>query len=65
MAFVSTTCGFAYFLCQVIIVDETGFPEKGTASAGVPRQYAGTAGRIENTRVGVFLAYASRKAGVD
>lgn len=43
----------------VLIVDETGFLKKGTASAGVQRQYTGTAGRIENTQVGVFLAYAS------
>ncbi|MEW1671624.1 IS701 family transposase [Streptomyces noursei] len=43
----------------VLIVDETGFLKKGTASASVQRQYTGTAGRIENTQVGVFLAYAS------
>jgi SRSO17 transposase len=36
-----------------------GSPEKGTRSAGVARQYTGTAGRIENAQVGVFLAYAS------
>ncbi|GHE27302.1 hypothetical protein GCM10018781_79870 [Kitasatospora indigofera] len=45
----------------VLIVDETGFLKKGIASAGVQRQYTGTAGRIENTQVGVFLAYASRR----
>lgn len=45
----------------VLIVDETGFLRKGTASTGVQRQYTGTAGRIENTQVGVFLAYASSK----
>jgi SRSO17 transposase len=45
----------------VLIVDETGFLKKGTASAGVQRQYTGTAGRIENSQVGVFLAYASSK----
>ncbi|AUY54777.1 IS701 family transposase [Streptomyces sp. CB01881] len=45
----------------VLIVDETGFLKKGTASAGVQRQYTGTAGRIENTQVGVFLAYASSR----
>lgn len=43
----------------VLIVDETGFLKKGRASAGVQRQYTGTAGRIENSQVGVFLAYAS------
>jgi SRSO17 transposase len=43
----------------VLIADETGFVKKGTKSAGVARQYSGTAGRIENSQVGVFLAYAS------
>lgn len=42
-----------------LIVDETGFLKKGTRSAGVARQYSGTAGRIENSQIGVFLAYAS------
>jgi SRSO17 transposase len=42
----------------VLIVDETGFLKKGTRSAGVARQYSGTAGRIENSQIGVFLAYA-------
>lgn len=44
----------------VLVVDETGFLKKGTQSVGVARQYCGTAGRIENCQVGVFLAYASR-----
>lgn len=44
----------------VLVVDETGFVKKGTHSVGVARQYSGTAGRIENSQVGVFLAYASR-----
>jgi SRSO17 transposase len=44
----------------VLILDETGFLKKGTHSAGVARQYTGTAGRIENAQVGVFLAYSSR-----
>ena len=44
----------------VLVIDETGFLKKGTKSAGVQRQYSGTAGRIENCQVGVFLAYASR-----
>jgi SRSO17 transposase len=42
------------------VIDETGFLKKGTHSAGVARQYSGTAGRIENSQIGVFLAYASR-----
>src|SRR5215510_11976060 len=44
----------------ILIVDETGFLKKGTKSAGVARQYTGTAGRTENCQVGVFLAYAGR-----
>jgi SRSO17 transposase len=45
----------------VLVLDETGFLKKGTRSAGVHRQYSGTAGRIENCQIGVFLAYASRR----
>jgi SRSO17 transposase len=45
----------------VLVVDETGFLKKGTKSVGVQRQYSGTAGRIENCQIGVFLAYASAK----
>jgi SRSO17 transposase len=45
----------------VLVLDETGFLKKGTKSAGVHRQYSGTAGRIENCQIGVFLAYASRQ----
>ncbi len=43
----------------VLVIDETGFLKKGTKSVGVKRQYSGTAGRIENCQVGVFLAYAT------
>ena len=39
----------------VLVVDETGFLKKGDKSVGVQRQYSGTAGRIENSQVGVFL----------
>ena len=42
----------------VLVLDETGFLKKGTKSVGVKRQYSGTAGRIENCQIGVFLAYA-------
>jgi len=45
----------------VLIVDETGFVKKGEQSVGVQRQYSGTAGRIENCQIGVFLAYATPK----
>jgi SRSO17 transposase len=44
----------------VLVVDETGFLKKGVHSVGVARQYSGTAGRIENSQVGVFASYASR-----
>jgi SRSO17 transposase len=44
----------------VLVLDETGFLKKGVKSAGVQRQYSGTAGRIENCQIGVFLGYASR-----
>jgi SRSO17 transposase len=45
----------------VLVCDETGFLKKGTGSVGVQRQYSGTAGRIENSQVGVFLSYASAR----
>lgn len=45
----------------VLVIDETGFLKKGDKSVGVQRQYSGTAGRIENCQVGVFLAYASAR----
>lgn len=45
----------------VLVLDETGFLKKGTKSAGVARMYSGTAGRIENCQIGVFLAYATSK----
>jgi SRSO17 transposase len=43
----------------VLVVDESGFLKKGTQSAGVQRQYSGTAGRTENCQIGVFLVYAT------
>jgi SRSO17 transposase len=45
--------------CGVVVADETGFLKKGIKSAGVQRQYSGTAGRIENCQLGVFLTYVS------
>jgi SRSO17 transposase len=45
----------------VLVVDETGFLKKGTTSVGVQRQYSGTAGKVDNCQVGVFLAYVSAK----
>jgi SRSO17 transposase len=43
----------------ILVIDETGFLKKGTKSAGVQRQYCGTAGKLDNCQVGVFLAYSS------
>jgi SRSO17 transposase len=48
----------------VLVADETGFEKSGTMSAGVQRQYTGTAGKITNCQVGVFLAYAVPVRGV-
>jgi SRSO17 transposase len=48
----------------VLVVDETGFLKKGTKSAGVQRQYSGTAGRIENCQLGVLLAFAGQRGRV-
>ena len=44
----------------VLVIDDTPLMKKGEHSVGVARQYSGTAGRIENCQIGVFLAYASR-----
>src|SRR5262244_1163094 len=43
----------------VLVIDETGFLKKGRHSAGVARQYSGTAGKVENCQIGVLLGYAS------
>jgi SRSO17 transposase len=43
----------------VLVLDETGFLKKGRHSAGVARQYSGTAGKVDNGQIGVFLGYAS------
>lgn len=42
----------------VLVVDETGFLKQGKMSAGVQRQYSGTAGRTENCQTGVFMNYS-------
>jgi SRSO17 transposase len=44
-----------------LIIDETGFPKKGTQSVGVARQYAGILGRTDNCQIGVFLSYCSSR----
>lgn len=45
----------------VLMIDETSFLKKGAKSAGVQWQYSGTAGRVENCQIGVFLAYVGRE----
>jgi len=51
----------------VLVVDETGFLKKGAKSVGVKRQYSGTAGKLDNCQIGVFLGYAGAtgRAGID
>jgi SRSO17 transposase len=44
-----------------MVIDETGFLKKGHHSVGVARQYSGTAGRVENCQIGVFLTYVSER----
>ena len=44
----------------VLVVDETGDVKKGNCTVGTQRQYTGTAGRIENAQVAVYLAYAGQ-----
>jgi SRSO17 transposase len=43
----------------VLVIDESGFIKKGDKSVGVKRQYSGTAGKVENCQIGVFVGYAS------
>ncbi len=43
----------------VLVIDESGFPKRGSHSAGVQPQYCGTSGRVENCQVGVFLSYVT------
>jgi SRSO17 transposase len=44
---------------RLLVVDETGDVKKGTATAGVQRQYTSTAGRVENAQVAIYLTYAA------
>ena len=53
------TAGSSATRDAVLVVDETGDLKKGTATVGVQRQYTGTAGRIENAQVAVYLTYAA------
>lgn len=48
----------------IVVFDETGFVKKGTKSVGVQRQYSGTAGKVENCQVGVFMAYVTPSSHV-
>jgi SRSO17 transposase len=46
-------------LFPVLVLDESGFPKRGSHSAGVQKQYCGATGRVENCQVGVFLSYVT------
>jgi SRSO17 transposase len=56
---VAYVCAHLADPAAILVIDETGFLKKGTKSAGVQRQYSGTAGRRENCQVGVFVTYSS------
>src|SRR5258708_23273984 len=47
----------------VVVVDETGFLKKGTKSAGVARQYSGTAGRRGDRQIGGVLVLCAERRG--
>jgi SRSO17 transposase len=47
----------------VLVADETGFLKKGVRSAGVQRQYSGTAGRTEKCQIGVSSATPRPRSG--
>src|SRR5256885_4604229 len=46
-------------LFPILVLDESGFPKRGSHSAGVQPQYCGVSGRVENCQVGVFLSYVT------
>jgi|GEM_PF-1257176 len=48
-------------LFPVLVLDESGFPKRGSHSAGVQKQYCGATGRVENCQVGVFLSYVTAR----
>jgi SRSO17 transposase len=48
-------------LFPILVLDESGFPKRGTCSAGVQPQYCGVSGRVENCQVGVFLSYVTAR----
>ena len=46
-------------LFPLLVLDESGFPKRGSHSAGVQPQYCGVSGRVDNCQVGVFLSYVT------
>src|SRR5712692_11542997 len=52
-------CAEPEALFPVLVLDESGFPKRGSHAAGVAKQYCGVSGRVENCQVGVFLSYVT------
>src|SRR5262245_19502461 len=46
----------------VLVIDETGFPMRGTAAVGVTRQYSGTLGKVGNCQSAATCCYSDRRA---
>lgn len=46
---------------NALVIDDTGFPKKGTHSVGVARQYSGTLGRTDNCQIATSLHLAGER----